>query len=205
MKLDTLSVAVKLAVTLIPLATLAAGTERRQLDAHEHGVTTLNMALDDDILALELEGPAMNFVGFEHLPRTPEQQQAIAETLDIINGGSQLFQPDPDADCTLIEASGRHFTDADDHDDHGDEHDDHDDGHDEHGEDHDEHEAESRHSEFVGQFRYRCDKPGKLLELRVTLFERFPLTTEVEASFIGPEGQTFEALTAADPVIRLRP
>ena len=198
MKLILPSVAVILAVTLISLATLAAGTERRQLDAHEHGVTTLNMALDDDILALELEGPAMNFVGFEHSPRTPEQKQAIANAVDVIKGGGQLFQPDPGADCALIEATGRHITDADGHDDHDEEHDDH-------GDDHDDHEAESRHSEFVGNFRYRCDKPGRLLELRVTVFERFPLTTEVEASFIGPEGQNFKALTAADPVFRLRP
>ena len=136
----------------------------------------------------------MNFVGFEHSPRTPEQKQAIADAVDVINGGSQLFQPDPGADCALIEATGRHITDADDHDDH-----------DNHDEDHDEHEAESRHSEFVGQFRYRCGKPGRLLELRVSVFERFPLTTEVEASFIGPEGQNFKALTPTDPVIQLNP
>ena len=184
----------------IVLAAAAAGSERRDLDAHAHGVTTLNVALDEDVLTLELEGPAMNFVGFEHPARTPDQKQAIAEALEILEGQAKLFRVDPDADCRRIEGTARHVTDGDEHghhDDHGAGR-----GHDHH---HDHDEEGDRHAEFVGRYRYRCGRPDRLTELRVDLFERFPLTHEVEASFLGPDVQTFRKLTAADPVLRVGP
>ena len=180
----------------------AADSERRDLGAHEHGVTTLSIALDDDVLTLELEGPAMNFVGFEHPPRTDDQKRAVAEALEALNNDSSLFQTDPDAQCALLEAETDLITDTDQDDDH----EDHDDEHGEdHEDEHDSHEAESRHSEFVGQYQYRCGRPNQLTQLRVNIFERFPLTDEVEASFISADIQTFERLTASDPTLALKP
>ena len=192
-----------LASTSILLADVAAGAERRQLDAHEHGVTTLNIALEENVLAVELEGPAMNFVGFEHMPNTPEQEQAIADTLDVLNNGDVLIQANPEAGCALLQAKAKHITDAE-HDEGHDDHDDHEADHDKEHDDHDDHESEGQHSEFVGEYSYECEQPDRLNELRVGLFARFELTDEVEASFIGPDLQTFESLTPSDPVLKLR-
>lgn len=38
----------------------------QSLSAHLHGVATLNIALDDQQLELQLNSPAMNIVGFEY-------------------------------------------------------------------------------------------------------------------------------------------
>ena len=179
-----------LTAILNPAVLLAADKERRQFDAHEHGVTTLNIALDNNELVAELEGPAMNFIGFEHPPRTDEQKQAVTDTIALLKNNAQLIAANSAAECTLLEANAEHVTDSDTHsDDHDD---DHHDGAD-----------ESRHSEFVAEYQYRCDEPGKLSAITVGLFERFPLTTEIDTSFLGPDVQTFKKLTPNDPVLKL--
>ncbi|MEX5543051.1 ZrgA family zinc uptake protein, partial [Pseudomonas poae] len=59
---------------LLPLAVAHAHEdhdhEHGSLGAHEHGVGRLNAVLDGQTLELELESPAMNLVGFEHLATT---------------------------------------------------------------------------------------------------------------------------------------
>ena len=185
---------------------LSGEHERRQMDAHEHGITALNIALDGDTLLMELEGPAMNFVGFEHPPETAEQKRAIEAALKTLNGDPQLFVFSDGAGCSLSQAGIRHILDDDDHDDHddhhdSDDHDDHDDHHDSDG--HDDHKKGARHSEFAGEYQFECANPGKFKSVSIGLFKAFPLTTEVEVSFIGPDVQTFKELTADDPVLEL--
>ena len=183
------------ALCVLGAAGTATATERRQMGSHEHGVTILNVAAEDGAVLLELEGPAMNFVGFEHPPRTDEQKQAIADTVAALRAGDSLFTLSPAAGCTLVSASSEHTGDAahDDHDDHGD--------HD----DHDQHDNESSHSEFVAEYEFSCEDLSELAELTVNLFEQFPLTSEVEASFVGASFQTFKELTPDSPVIPLQP
>lgn len=70
---------------LLPLAAQAADEhnhdhdhEHGSLDAHEHGVGRLNAVLDGKALELELESPAMNLVGFEHLATTDADKAKLA-------------------------------------------------------------------------------------------------------------------------------
>ena len=42
--------------------------EKRQLDSHEHGVSTLKIAIEGKELNMELESPANDIIGFEHAP-----------------------------------------------------------------------------------------------------------------------------------------
>ena len=43
-----------------------AHEEHGSLGKHEHGVASLNVALDGQTLEIQLQSPAMNLVGFEH-------------------------------------------------------------------------------------------------------------------------------------------
>lgn len=191
------------AVGLFVLTSLAIASERRQMDAHEHGVTILNVAAEDGVVLLELEGPAMNFVGFEYPPRTTEQKQAVQDTVAKLQAGASLFSLSPAADCRLAGADSRYIGAADledeSHEDEG--HDDHHDeaGHDDHDED------ESAHSEFAAEYRFDCANPDKLAALTVGLFQQFPLTSEVEASYAGADFQTFRELTPDSPTLSLQP
>ena len=80
-----------------------AQTER-ELDAHEHGVATLDVALDGTRLYLDLATPAYNVLGFEHAPSTDEQRQTVSNARALLESDVP-FVPDPAAGCTLEEAS----------------------------------------------------------------------------------------------------
>jgi Protein of unknown function (DUF2796) len=43
--------------------------ERRELGAHEHGHSVLNIAIEGDRIEMELMSPGMDIVGFEHAPK----------------------------------------------------------------------------------------------------------------------------------------
>ena len=70
--------------------------------------------------------------------------------------------------------------------------------------DHD-HDAESGHAEFTSEIRFACSDPDELEEITVGLFEAFSLTSEVEASFIGPRNTTFSELTPDQAVFEVAP
>ena len=194
----TLATAASCAALTLCVADAGAGQhESRQLESHEHGVTELNVALDDNQLYVELDAPAMNFVGFEHPPRTAEQKQAVAETLAALQDAPAIFSVSADAACSVIETRAEHLLDDDDEGEH--EEDDHSDA------DHDESGDSGTHSEFVASYRLRCSRPDRLQSLKVEMFDAFPLTTEVEARFIGPGSQTFGQLTSSEPELSLEP
>ena len=200
-----------MATTTIMASVAMAASEQRQLDSHEHGVTLLNMAIENNVIVMELEGPAMNFVGFEYEAQTDEQKAAVMKTLDTLSDADLLFQFNSEADCVLVNARSARLSEADDEDGHEDDHEAHEDEHDGHDDDHDSHDehkdevAEASHSEFRADYEYKCAKTDRLRELRVTLFEYFPLTIEIEASAIGPALQTFKELASNDRVLNLKP
>jgi len=173
-----------------PIA-LADGHESRQLESHEHGVTALNMALDDELLYVELDAPAMNFVGFEHPPRTAEQKQAVTDAIATLENPASIFSVSAAADCSVVEAQARHLMERDEEDEA-----DHEDA---------AHDDADSHSEFTASYQLRCARPDRLQTLKAELFGPFPLTTEVEASFIGPDVQTFGELTPSNPEMSLEP
>jgi hypothetical protein len=167
---------------------LAEEAEHREHGPHEHGVAELNVALDGDVLWLELSSPAMNIVGFEHAPSSPEQKAAVDTATETLKDGARLFVTSSEAGCELTEA--KVTTDVEhpegDHDDAA-----------EHGEA-GEHEGEV-HSEFQASYRFECAAPDALRQIEVRLFDLFPGTEEIEAQVISGSGQTAAELTAAAP------
>ncbi|MDN2661436.1 DUF2796 domain-containing protein [Neptunomonas sp. CHC150] len=114
-------------------------------EAHEHGKVALTLAIEAGNVEVSWRSPAVNLVGFEHQPKTPEEKQKVEQTLlNLKQGYEQIVLPESalcllkeaDIDTTLAAHTEGH--DHDDHDHDHEEHDDHD--HDEH--DHDEHDHE---------------------------------------------------------------
>jgi hypothetical protein len=79
------------------------GDERRELDAHEHGAAELTVAIAGGDVAIDLQTPAFNVLGFEYAPTSEEEQALLAESVAALETGD-LLQLDPDAGCTLVEA-----------------------------------------------------------------------------------------------------
>ena len=58
---------------LHPAASVLAHDEFESHHAHEHGVATLGVAIEQRQLDIILESPAINVLGFEHSPRAPAE------------------------------------------------------------------------------------------------------------------------------------
>jgi hypothetical protein len=196
-----------LAATLIPVIVAPAlAAERREAGRHEHGTSELRVAIDGGDVEVELEGPAANFIGFEHQPSTAAEQQALDAALATLREPGQLLGWPAAAGCQLVsadvtppdygEAGDEGHHDDGDEDDHGDDHD---------ADEHDAHAGDGGHSEFAALYVYRCSSPGALDALRVLVLERFPGTSRLNASVAGPGGQAGATLTPAAVVLKLRP
>lgn len=188
-------------------------TAHRSHGTHQHGVGTLNLGLDEQSLLIELELPAMNVVGFEHQPKTDEQQQRIEQTSAKLKDGNLLFDLPKKAKCRLLQASVESELLSDD-DEHHDEHEHHDkhehhheheyEQHDEH-KDHDDHEHKTEaHSEFAAHYEFLCRKPQQLDAITVKLFASLPGTERLDAQVISTTGQLGKKLTAKDNRLPLR-
>lgn len=189
------------AMLLAPISTLSASDDTRQLDSHEHGHASLNVAIDGKSLVIEFESPAVNIVGFEHEPENDAQKHQIEEAEETLSMAEKVFAIPAGAGCKLVEADVEAPHDEH-HDDHKDEkHDDHkDEKHDDHKDE--KHEGEV-HSEFHAKWLFECQDVAKLDSVDVNLFKLFPGTEEIDASVIGRSGQSAVELTASNTRIGL--
>ncbi|WP_017525979.1 DUF2796 domain-containing protein [Pseudomonas fluorescens] len=175
---------------LLPLAIAHAADEHDHdhehgsLGAHEHGVGRLNAALDGQALELELDSPAMNLVGFEHLATSAADKAKVAAVRKQLEKPLALFNLPEAAGCVVSsqELNSPLFGDKPeaDHDDDDDDHDAKDGAHEHH---HD-------HSEIHAHYQFTCATPTALSNLDLSqVFKTFPATQKIQVQLIGPSGQ----------------
>jgi len=188
----------KQALSLVALvaALPAFAQDTRELGAHEHGVGTLNIAIEGNTIAMAFEAPGADLVGFEYQAQSDSDLVAIDGALASLGVPLDLFVLPDAASCSVVEAKAELETEDDDHADH-DDHDDHE-GHDDH-EDHDDHEGhddhatESGHTEFHAEYALTCANPDAVTQIGFAYFDMFPNALEVEVQIITATGaQAFE-------------
>ena len=181
---------------LLPLAVAHAADEHDHdhehgsLGAHEHGVGRLNAVLDGQALELELDSPAMNLVGFEHVATSAADKAKVAAARKQLENPLALFNLPKAAGCVIStqELNSPLFGDKPeaDHDD-DDDHDAKDGAHEHH---HD-------HSEIHAHYQFTCATPTALSNLDLTqVFKTFPATQKIQVQLIGPSGQQGVEATA---------
>jgi|UniRef100_A4XZ44 hypothetical protein len=155
------------------------------LGAHEHGVASLNVALDGNLLELQLDSPAMNLVGFEHAAKSDADKAKVAAAKRELEQPVSLFAlSSGDCKATEVELQSPLFAGK---------------GHD-HKHDHHDHKHEGEHSDIHAHYRFECAKANELKQLDLAeLFKRFPATEKIQVQLIGPNGQQGAELTAAQP------
>ncbi|WGT25883.1 DUF2796 domain-containing protein [Pseudomonas marginalis] len=187
---------------LLPLAIAHAADEHDHdhehgsLGAHEHGVGRLNAVLDGQALELELDSPAMNLVGFEHLATTAADKAKVAAARKQLENPLALFNLPKAAGCVISsqELNSPLFGDKPeaDHDD-DDDHDAKDGAHEHH---HD-------HSEIHAHYQFTCATPTALGNLDLTqVFKTFPATQKIQVQLIGPSGQQGVEATATAATLK---
>ncbi|MBV7576525.1 DUF2796 domain-containing protein [Pseudomonas sp. PDM32] len=174
---------------MLPLAVAHAADEHDHehgsLGAHEHGVGRLNAALDGKTLALELQSPAMNLVGFEHVATSDADKAKVAAARALLEQPLALFNLPKAAGCVVEnqELESPLFGDTPDADDDHDE--------DAKGEHHHD------HSEIHAHYQFTCATPDALKTLDLAnMFNSFPATRTIQVQLIGPNGQQGVDVTA---------
>ena len=205
------------ALSLVALATSAQAETERQLGAHAHGAAQLTLAAEQQTLAVSLDTPAFNLVGFEQAPATDTQREQVASALAILARADAVLELPAAAQCALTEQSidADAWSGIETHDDHEDDHhdehdeehhdeqaDEHHDDHEQEDEHHDEHDhdhEESAHSDVLVEWTYRCENPGALSTITVSAFEHFPNLSDLQVQYIGDDWQGGAQLTSASP------
>ena len=188
---------------LLPLAVAQAAQahdhehEHGSLGAHEHGVARLNAVLDGQTLELELESPAMNLVGFEHVATSAADKAKVAAARKQLENPLALFNLPKAAGCVIStqELNSPLFGDKPeaDHDD-----DDHDDDAKDGA-----HEHHHDHSEIHAHYQFTCATPTALGNLDLTqVFKTFPATQKIQVQLIGPSGQQGVDATATAATLK---
>ncbi len=197
-------IATTLAVVAISLLTTSARAEEehRELGPHVHGHGTLNIAIDDKAVSLELEVPGMDIVGFEHAASTDDQKAAIEKAKAHLAKPLGLFSLPAAAGCSVAEAKvaieAEHHHDGDD-DDHGADHrdgakGDHDQG------DHDEH---AGHNEFRATYAFDCTVPAELTTINFDYFALFAGAHDLTVNVVTAKGQSKYEVSRDKPTLDL--
>jgi hypothetical protein len=166
--------------------------EHEEHGAHEHGAATLSLAVSTAGLEIMLESPAANIVGFEHAATTDADKQKLAAAVKKLEAGTELFNMNTEAGCTLKNAEvisallGNAEDAAKNKDDH----------------DHKEGEA---HSDMDVTWSFACTQPAELQEVAVKLFAAFPDGFQhIKAEWVTEKGASALELDK-DDTIKLTP
>ncbi len=158
-----------------------AHEEHASLDAHEHGVASLHVALDGQTLEIQLQSPAVNLVGVEHEAKSDADKAKVAAARQHLEQPQALFALPIEAKCALQDSEldspllGGH-------------------AHDEH-----EHADEHGHSDIDASYRFACANAEALKTLELgSFFGTFPGTEKLEVQLIGPSGQQGAELTPSN-------
>lgn len=195
---------------LLPLAVAYAHEdhdhEHGSLGAHEHGVGRLNAVLDGQSLELELDSPAMNLVGFEHVATSAADKAKVAAARKQLESPLALFNVPKAAGCVVSTQALNSPLFGDkpeaDHDgDNGDDGDDNDHATD--GKGAAAHEHHHDHSDIHAHYQFTCAKPEALSNLDLSqVFKTFPATRKIQVQLIGPSGQQGADATATAATLK---
>ena len=156
------------------LALLAAFALPAQAQ-HAHGEGKLDVVIDKDSVAINLELPLDAAVGFERAPRNDREKAALAATEKTL-GDAALFVPTPAANCraqppkVVMPAFGAKA-------------------------------GNDGHGDIYTSYTYRCANPAALKSIETGIFKQFKRLYRLEAQRAGPGGQGKQRLTPKNPVL----
>lgn len=217
-------------------STLAKSADRTSTPnnhaAHVHGVSILTLAIENNVLELQLESPASNLIGFERKAVTSAEITLVKNVEASLKHADQLFSfmgttcmlNDSTIDLSAVfnpdddkhSASNTHY-EPHDHNKHNhhrhhspSEVDDHKNStHNKHHESHHQsnkpsHSSEQSHSEIIAIYQFNCENTQDLSSITVDLFAYFAGIEEIQTIWISEVRQGSATLSADNNRIRLR-
>lgn len=142
----------------------------RDAEAHVHGVSTAQIAVEGAYLEITLRSPGMDIVGFEHPARSERDKAAVEAAVRRFLTPEAIITLPAAAGCRLserlVQAPGAE------------------DG--AHAEDHDADHV--GHSEFFARYGFVCDSPAELSAVDFPFFDSFENAAEIEVQFVTEAG-----------------
>lgn len=191
-------------IPLVLVAAVAAPTpaeSHRELGAHVHGRGTLDIAIEGQRVAMELEAPGMDIVGFERQPKSNADKAAVERVTKLLKEPLALFKLPEAAGCTLVDAKVELKVEADKAEDkkpaegkkgghshaHG------------HGHSHD----HSQHTAFRATYQLACADPAKITSIAFDYFKRFTGAKSLAVNVVSGAGQKSYEVKRAKPTLAL--
>ena len=81
--------------------------EKKSLDAHEHGVSTLNLVQDRNKISFEFEMPGFDVVGFEYKAKKKEDIKKVKKALNLLSEAKNMLIINSEAECKKEESSAK--------------------------------------------------------------------------------------------------
>lgn len=148
----------KWAFVFLPLLGITAvqAEEMTSHGSHVHGEATLTFVLDGNEAEVALVTAAGNVVGFEHQPKTADEQQKLQQQLQMLRSGD-WFVVDAAAGCQVS-------------------------GHEVRSEQQDEH--QHGHADIYANLQLLCQHPQQLKQLHLRLTELAPGVEKVKLQWL---------------------
>ncbi len=200
----TLKVITALAIALVAAAPAIAQEKHRELGPHVHGHGTLNIAIENGRVSMELETPGMDIVGFEHAPEGADQKAKVANATEQLGKALALFKVPPAAGCKVAQADVKIEQEHD-----------HDadeapagtgttgTGEAKTGEAHHEHEGHEGHNAFHVAYVLDCASPASLSPIQFDYFKVFKGADALTVNVVTAKGQSSYEVSRAKPVLDL--
>jgi hypothetical protein len=166
--------------------------DARQLNAHEHGIGVLNIAIEAPLVVMEFHAPGADIVGFEYAAKSDADLAAISAALKTLEAPLDLFVLPKAARCAVqavqveLESDTDHGANEEDHQGHDDEHHHKHEDHDDH--DEQKHAASSGHTEFHAEYSLICSNIEAHTQIDFAYFEVFPNSKQVALQLISQSG-----------------
>ena len=172
--------------------------------AHVHGVADLTVAYDKQVLEIQFESPASSILGFEHRPKSLEQEQIIENTKALLNAPEKILSIEG-ASCSPnsveVSITGPASQSLNDQEnksahDHG--------SHESHTEHHDEnHKQSSTHSEVTALYVFDCSakQPNSVT---TSFFDHFSGLEKINVSWLTETQQGQSVLRATSSTVSFK-
>jgi hypothetical protein len=140
----------------------------QQQHAHVHGTGQLSVAVDGNMLQLDIDSPLDNVLGFEHPPRNEKEKRALQAMLDKVHHADTLFTPTAAARCVPQPTQmSTPFSGVQEKTAKGEE-----------------------HADLEATFSFRCEVPSALKDIDVKMFAAFPNLHTLNVQLVTPKGQS---------------
>lgn len=156
----------------------------RQHDSHEHGVSKLKIAIDNNDVQFILVAPGTDIVGFEHKPENSQQKASVTKALELLRKPEKLFEMPLVAGCSITSIQTKFTLEKEQEPEilHG---------------------QEDEHAEFHATYLFSCSSPQDLKTIGIQFFDRFPNSAEIELQAISNFGQLSAEISNDQRVIDL--